>query len=110
MALLNSTPSRLLYAGLAADTEMFVIAAQSATHGPKAWPAFFSGHILGDFIWYMLVSLLIAVSGRFLNAGVFRWIILVCAAGVGVLGVAFIINSFRVPRPVAADEKTGQAV
>ncbi len=75
-----------------------LIAAQSARHGGRAWPVFFSGHILGDYLWYQLVALLIAVSGRFLSDGTFRGLIIACAAGVAALGMWFIIGAAR-PRP-----------
>ncbi|OPZ86062.1 MAG: LysE type translocator [bacterium ADurb.Bin429] len=72
-----------------------LIAAQSASHGGRAWPVFFTGHILGDYLWYQLVALLIAVSGRFLSDGAFRGLIIACAVGVAGLGVWFIIGGAR---------------
>jgi threonine/homoserine/homoserine lactone efflux protein len=72
-----------------------LIAAQSATHGRRAWPVFFAGHILGDTLWYVFVAVLIAVSGAFLSDAVFRTLIYACAAGVAVLGLVFAVHAVR---------------
>lgn len=72
-----------------------IIAAQSARHGRVAWPVFFTGHIFGDNLWYVLVAVLVAVSGRFLDDGAFRMLILICSVGVGALGIGFLVHAFR---------------
>ena len=46
-----------------------MIGVQVSKHGQRAWPVFFVGHSLGDMLWYVTVSLLIALSGKFLSPG-----------------------------------------
>lgn len=63
-----------------------------AKHGKRAWIAFFIGHESADYIWYVGISLLIALSGAFLSESVHRVLILVCGVGIAVLGLLFIIR------------------
>jgi len=71
-----------------------LIAAQSAKHGPRAWPAFYVGHILADFIWFILVAILIALGRGFMSPTVYRTVILVCAVGIAALGIYFLYRQF----------------
>ncbi|MHB9023993.1 MAG: LysE family transporter [Armatimonadota bacterium] len=71
-----------------------LIAAQTEKYGPRAWPAFYVGHVLADFIWFIFVSTLIALGRGFMNPTVYRTVILVCAAGVAALGIYFLYRQF----------------
>ena len=72
-----------------------LIAQQTGKHGPRAWAAFFIGHELGDFIWYVAVSTLVALGGNFLNPTFHHGLILVCGIGIAVLGVLFLLRAIR---------------
>lgn len=72
-----------------------LVAAQLQTHGARVWPAFFLGHISGDYLWYVGVSLLAGFGGHFLSPAVHRAIILTCAAGIALLGVLFLVRPLR---------------
>ncbi len=67
-----------------------LIAGQSDKYGARAWPAFFLGHSLADYLWYILVSALIAVGGAFFSVAVHRALILACAAGILAIAVIFL--------------------
>ncbi|MHB9131681.1 MAG: LysE family transporter [Armatimonadota bacterium] len=69
-----------------------LIASQIAKHGRRAWPVFFVGHTLADFIWYVGLSTIIAMSGSFFNERLHRGLILLCAAGVTAIGVKFLLQ------------------
>jgi threonine/homoserine/homoserine lactone efflux protein len=69
-----------------------LIAARVEKQRERTWPVFFSGHILADYLWYVLVSTLVAVGGSFLSPAIHRAIILVCGSGVAVIGVYFLVR------------------
>lgn len=75
-----------------------LVAAQTGRHGRRAWPVFFTGHILGDYLWYVAVSTTIAIAGSFISDALYRGLIVICGAFVAALGVGFLIVSLR-PRP-----------
>ncbi|WP_232363773.1 LysE family transporter [Desulfogranum japonicum] len=52
----------------------------SVKYGAAGVAAFFSGHILADFIWYSLVSFGVARGKRFLSDGAYRKLIGFCAS------------------------------
>ncbi len=72
-----------------------LIAAQTAKHGDRAWPAFFLGHTLADYSWYIAVTTALALGGAFLSPAVHRTLILTCGLGVAVLGVLFLLHPVR---------------
>jgi threonine/homoserine/homoserine lactone efflux protein len=72
-----------------------LIAGQSAKHGSRAWPAFFTGHILGDYIWYIAVALLAGLGRNALSPAVHRSIIATCGLGIAVVGVLFLVRAAR---------------
>ena len=47
--------------------------------GAPGITAFFLGHIAGDFVWYTLISVLVAKGRRLLTDRVYRGLIAVCA-------------------------------
>jgi len=86
-----------------------LVATQTAKHGTRAWPAFFVGHITADYLWYVAVSVLIALGGKAVNPAVHRILILVCAVLIAVMGLAFLLAPLREAlrvRPVALAKKT----
>jgi threonine/homoserine/homoserine lactone efflux protein len=54
--------------------------------------SFYVGHILADFIWYLLVGFIISTGRRFFNQKVYIAILLVCSAFLLYLGVKFILD------------------
>jgi threonine/homoserine/homoserine lactone efflux protein len=54
--------------------------------------AFYVGHILADFIWYVFVGFLVSTGRRFLNQKVYIGILLACSAFLLYLGIKFIVD------------------
>jgi threonine/homoserine/homoserine lactone efflux protein len=52
--------------------------------------AFFSGHILADLAWYVLIAVLIAQGRRFFSQPVYNFILLACGIFLVGMGVFFI--------------------
>jgi len=52
--------------------------------------AFFTGHIMADLLWYMLVALLVITGKRFLSDRVYNYVILACGTFLVILGARFI--------------------
>ena len=57
--------------------------------GAAGIAAFFVGHIAGDFVWYTLISVLVARGRRLLTDRVYRGLIGVCAVFLAVLACYF---------------------
>jgi len=72
-----------------------LIAAQVEKYGAHAWSAFYIGHSLADYVWYLGVSLLIAGVGAFLTPTVHRGLIFVCGCGIALLGLLFLLHPVR---------------
>lgn len=62
----------------------------SLKYGTTGMASFFSGHILSDLAWYCLVAAGVAGGRRFLSAGVYRGIILICGLFLVLLGGSFV--------------------
>ena len=58
--------------------------------------AFYTGHILADFIWFLFVGFVVSTGRRFLNQKVYTGILLACSAFLVYLGVRFIVDFFAV--------------
>jgi len=67
-----------------------LITTQAQRHGARTWPVFYVGHITADFIWYVALALLVAISGQMLDPSLHRGLILACGIMLGVLGILFI--------------------
>lgn len=67
-----------------------LIGTQVSLHGSRVWPVFFVGHELGDYLWYVLVSVVVAISGRFLGPAVHHGIIGASGVGIALLGLYLI--------------------
>ena len=56
--------------------------------------AFYIGHILADFIWFLFVGFVVSTGRRFLNQKVYIGILLACSAFLVYLGIRFIVDFF----------------
>ena len=56
--------------------------------------AFYIGHILADFIWFLFVGFVVSTGRRFLNQKVYTGILLACSAFLVYLGIRFIVDFF----------------
>lgn len=54
---------------------------------------FYIGHILGDFVWYGAIALMLTAGRRFMSDQLYRFIISICGAFVLFLGANFISSS-----------------
>ncbi len=72
-----------------------MIGSQVEKLGGRAWLAFFVGHELADYLWYVGISLLVALGGTFISVQLHRGIIFVCGLGITLLGVLFILRPVR---------------
>ena len=69
-----------------------MITTQVAKLGPRAWSIFLCGHGLADVLWYVGISVVIALSGTLLRPAVHHAIIFVSGIGVAILGLTFILR------------------
>ncbi|MFW9973240.1 MAG: LysE family transporter [Candidatus Odinarchaeota archaeon] len=53
---------------------------------------FFLGHELGDFIWYVPISLFIYFGGRSLNTKVYKYVLIACGVFMMIFGLYSILN------------------
>ncbi len=72
-----------------------LITAQIDKNGGKAWSAFFIGHIIADYAWYLLVTTILSISRVFITSNIHKLIILICAISITVIGIVFIIKSIK---------------
>lgn len=72
--------------------------ALSLRSGSAGLSAFYTGHILSDFLWYALVALLVATGRQFLGAGPYNLLIAV-AGGFLICMAAYFLYAAARPRP-----------
>ena len=53
---------------------------------------FFLGHELGDFIWYVPISLFVYFGGKSLNSKVYKYVLIVCGGFMIAFGIYLILN------------------
>jgi len=58
---------------------------------------FFLGHELGDFIWYVPISIFIYFGGKSLNPKVYKYALLVCGAFMIIFGIYLVFNVIIFP-------------
>lgn len=56
---------------------------------------FYAGHILADFIWYGLISILIGTTRKFINENLYRLIIVILGGLLIFFGGNFIVNAMH---------------
>ena len=56
-------------------------AAGALKYGWLGLSCFYSGHILADYVWYVLIAVIAATGKKFITAAIYKWIL----AGCGVL-------------------------
>lgn len=71
----------------------FLVSAQKL--GGMGVGAFFTGHILADFIWYGAVSLAVAKGKQFMTDKIYRSIITVCGGFLIYLAGMFVTNGIK---------------
>jgi threonine/homoserine/homoserine lactone efflux protein len=54
--------------------------------------AFYTGHILADFIWYLFIGVVVSTGRRFLNKKVYLGILIACSLFLIYLGIKFILD------------------
>jgi len=68
---------------------------QSKTQKFAGICAFFTGHILADFLWYWFVSFSVSRGRRLLNEKTYKLISTICSLFLLVLAVFFIVKFFK---------------
>jgi len=58
---------------------------------------FFLGHELGDFIWYVPISLIIYFGGNSLNPKVYKYVLIVCGGFLIIFGTYLMFNVILFP-------------
>jgi threonine/homoserine/homoserine lactone efflux protein len=53
---------------------------------------FFLGHELGDFVWYVPISLFVYFGGKSLNANVYKYVLIACASFMIAFGLYLVFN------------------
>ena len=56
---------------------------------------FYFGHILGDFVWYGFIALMLTLGKRLINDKTYKVLIAICAVFVIFLGVVFIKSGIK---------------
>jgi threonine/homoserine/homoserine lactone efflux protein len=58
---------------------------------------FFIGHELGDFVWYIPISIFVYLGGKSLNPKVYKYVLLACGIFMIIFGIYLSINVFIFP-------------
>lgn len=69
---------------------------------PKQWTAFYLGHELGDFVWYLAVAAILVLGKGWLSDATYRGMLWGCVGVMGILGFLFLGLGFRNWRQRAA--------
>jgi len=65
-----------------------------AAGGGAAIHAFYFGHILADYVWYVLVAVLVLTGSRMLGNRTYRFLLAGCGVCLVLFGAYFLFNSF----------------
>ncbi len=68
--------------------------------GPAGLTSFYFGHILGDFVWYGFVALMVTLGRRLITDKVYRVIIAICSVFLIFLGAVFVYSGIKSLLPV----------
>jgi len=69
--------------------------AHMAPRSLSEYVAFYLGHEASDYVWYTIVGILIVTGRHLLTEGLYRGLIYVCGAIIGLLGLWFIYTGAR---------------
>ncbi|MFX0005758.1 MAG: LysE family transporter [Promethearchaeota archaeon] len=58
---------------------------------------FFLGHELGDFVWYVPISLFVYLGGKSLNVKVYKYVLIICGGFMIIFGLYLIFNIILFP-------------
>jgi len=58
---------------------------------------FFLGHELGDFVWYVPISLFVYYGGKSMNSKVYKYVLIVCGSFMILFGIYLILNVIIFP-------------
>lgn len=61
---------------------------------------FFLGHELGDFIWYVPISIFIYFGGKSLNPKIYKYVLIICGAFMIIFGIYLVFNVIFFPPSV----------
>lgn len=62
---------------------------------PREWAAFYLGHELGDYVWYLAVAAILVLGKGWLSDAAYRGMLWGCVAVMLALGIAFIVLGVR---------------
>ncbi|MFX0000546.1 MAG: LysE family transporter [Candidatus Hodarchaeota archaeon] len=58
---------------------------------------FFLGHELGDFIWYIPISIFVYLGGKSLNPKIYKYVLIICGVFMVIFGIFLIVNIIIFP-------------
>ncbi|GAF88329.1 unnamed protein product [marine sediment metagenome] len=70
----------------------FMINFNISFDNPTGLLLFYLGHILGDFVWYVPISIFVYLGGRSINPKVFKWILIGCGVFMIGFGIYLALN------------------
>ncbi len=62
---------------------------QALQHGWPGLGCFYTGHVMADYVWYVMVAIIVATGKKFITAAVYKWILVGCGLLLVVLGLYF---------------------
>jgi threonine/homoserine/homoserine lactone efflux protein len=57
--------------------------------------AFFSGHIISDFLWYSVVSFAFSKGGKLINDTIYRWLVLFLGIFISAFSLYFVLGGLN---------------
>ncbi len=58
---------------------------------------FFLGHELGDFVWYIPISVFVYLGGKSLNPKIYKYVLIICGVFMVIFGMYLIVNIIIFP-------------
>ena len=78
----------------------FLINYNISLRSPILLLLFFLGHELGDFIWYIPISLFTYFGGKSLNPKIYKYVLLICGGFMVIFGIYLMVNILLFPPKV----------
>ncbi len=69
--------------------------AEALKYGWLGLGCFYTGHILADYVWYVLIAVIVATGKKFLTAAVYKWILAGCGVLMVILALYFSLQGIR---------------